>query len=99
MQAIFGIITAIWAGPITAPSFLTAPWLILIGIAGLTAHFCMTKALSLAPASVVMPVDFIRLPLIALIGYLFYAEQLDLWTVLGATIIITANYLNITQKT
>ncbi|MEM6308279.1 MAG: DMT family transporter, partial [Pseudomonadota bacterium] len=99
MQAVFGVITAYGAGPITWPTAQTAPGLAIIGIAGLAAQFCMTKALYLPPASVVMPVDFIRLPVIALIGYMFYAETLDTYTILGAAIILAANYLNIRQKT
>ena len=71
------------------------PWFVIIAIAGLLAHFCMTSALSLAPASIVMPVDFARLPIIALVGVLFYSEPLDALILLGAAMIILANYLNI----
>ena len=99
MQAVFGTILAVWFGPITWPDATTTPWLILIGCAGLCAHFCLTKALSLAPASIVMPIDFARLPVVAVIGVLFYGEILDIWIVLGAAIILVANYLNVTQKT
>ena len=70
----------------------------LIGVAGLAAHFCMTKSLTLAPASVVMPVDFVRLPLIAVIGMLFYGEILDIYVLLGAVLILIANYLNLKQR-
>ena len=75
------------------------PWLVLVGCAGLLAHFCMTKALSLAPASVVMPIDFARLPIIALVAMILYNEPLE-WAVLaGAVIIFAANYLNIRIET
>ena len=79
MQAIFGLITAGADGAITWPTAQTLPWLGLIGLCGVAAHLCLTTALSLAPASYVMPVDFIRLPLIAVIGALAYAEPLDPW--------------------
>jgi len=59
-----------------------------IGISGLTAHFCVTNALAAGDASVVLPLDFLRLPLIALVGWLFYDEQLDLFVLLGALAII-----------
>ena len=73
--------------------------LILIGVAGLLAHFCITNALAIAPATVVVPIDFVRLPVIAIIGMLVYGEALDLWVLLGAGIIFAGNYLNIWSET
>ena len=98
MQAAFGLICAGYDGDIAWPSLVAWPWIILVGIAGLVAHFCLTKALSMAPATVVMPIDFARLPIIALVGLLFYGEPLDSALVLGAVIIFAANYLNIRQE-
>ena len=98
LQILFGLICAGYDGDIALPSSTTLPWIILIGVAGLTAHFCMTKSLRLAPASVVMPVDFVRLPLIAVIGTIFYGEILDIYLLLGAVLILTANYLNLRQR-
>jgi drug/metabolite transporter (DMT)-like permease len=59
----------------------------------------MTRALSLAPAALVMPVDFARLPIIALVGVLLYAEPLDWPVLLGAAIIFAGNYINIRAET
>ncbi|MCH2077179.1 MAG: DMT family transporter [Rhodobacteraceae bacterium] len=95
MQAVFGVVCAGIDGDIAVPSAASLPGLIVIGLAGLVAHFCLTKALTLAPASVVMPVDFVRLPAIALIGMLLYSEPLDGLVFLGAAIIFGANYLSI----
>ena len=95
MQAAFGVIAAGYDGDITLPSASSLPWLVLIALAGLVAHFCLTTALKLAPATVVMPIDFVRLPLIAVVGMLLYAEPLDPWVLLGAGVIFAANYLNI----
>jgi drug/metabolite transporter (DMT)-like permease len=97
MQAIFGLICAGYDGDIALPNAATLPWLVLIGCAGLFAHFCLTTALSLAPASVVMPIDFARLPAIAIVGALVYAEPLDPFIFLGAALILGGNYLNITK--
>ncbi|MEM6389408.1 MAG: DMT family transporter [Pseudomonadota bacterium] len=95
MQLGFGLICSLADGQIAWPETGQWGWLITIGVCGLAAHFCLTTALSLAPASLVMPVDFVRLPLIAIIGVLLYQEALD-WAVLaGATLIFGANYLNI----
>ena len=97
MQLIFGLITTGYDGDIMLPSVNTVPWLLLIGFAGLTAHFCVTKALSIAPPSVVMPIDFVRLPIIAFVGLIFYNEPLDMFVILGAVLICYANWLNLTK--
>lgn len=95
LQAIFGLVFAGFDGDIALPNAQTLPWVIVIGIAGLTAHFCLTKALSIAPASVVMPIDFARLPIIAIVGIVLYNEPVDALIFLGAALIFGANYLNI----
>ena len=60
------------------------------------AHFCLTNALRIAPASVVMPIDFVRLPTIAVVGMVLYGEALEVLVFVGAALIFAANYLNIT---
>ncbi|SFM14805.1 DMT family transporter [Shimia aestuarii] len=99
MQAVFGLICAGFDGDISLPSAASVPWLVLIGCAGLVAHFCLTTALSLAPATVVMPIDFVRLPLIAVVGVLLYNEPIDIFVVIGALLIFGGNYLNIWTQT
>lgn len=73
------------------PSADTLPWIALIGITGLTAHYCMTRALAVADVTLVIPIDFLRLPLIAAVGYVLYNEQLDSLLVLGAIIMLSGN--------
>ena len=99
LQLGFGLITAGHDGDIALPNTETLPWLVLIGVAGLLGHFCITKALEIAPATVVVPIDFVRLPVIAIIGMLAYGEILDLWVLLGSGIIFASNYLNILSET
>jgi len=99
MQLVFGIVMAGYDGDIAVPSAAALPFVLLIGAAGLLAHFCVTNALALAPATVVVPIDFIRLPAIAIIGMLLYDEALDIWVFAGAAIIFTGNYLNIWSET
>ncbi len=98
-QAIFGLICAGYDGDIAFPTEATWFWLIAIGCAGLMAHFCLTTALSLAPASVVIPIDFARLPLVAVLGMLIFQEALDPWVFVGAALIFGANYANILSQT
>jgi drug/metabolite transporter (DMT)-like permease len=98
MQAVFGIVFAGWDMDIALPSAQSVPWLILIGFAGLIAHFCLTTALTLAPATVVVPIDFARLPAIAVVGMLFYSEPLDIYVLIGAVLIFGGNYINILSE-
>lgn len=95
LQAIFGLLAAGFDGDIAVPSIFLWPWVMMVGCAGLLAHFCLTKALSLAPATVVIPFDFLRLPVIAVVGMLVYGEVLDIYVLVGALVIFGANYLNI----
>lgn len=70
-------------------------WIILFGIASLTAHLGMVKAFTYGDASVMMPIDFLRLPAITIVGYLLYDEALVPWVLLGAGVIFAANYYNL----
>lgn len=94
-QAVFGLVCAGADGDIALPSSLSLPWITVVAIAGLLAHFCLTTALKLAPAGVVMPMDFLRLPLVAILGVLIYAEPLNPWVLAGAAFILCGNYINI----
>lgn len=99
MQLVFGVIAAGFDGDIAVPTGQTLPFVVLIGAAGLLAHFCLTNALAIAPATVVVPIDFIRLPAIAVVGMLLYGEALDIWVFVGAVIIFAGNYMNIWSET
>ena len=98
MQAALGFAGSALDGDVTLPTAAVMPWLILIGIAGIVAHLCLTKALTLAPATVVIPMDFIRLPAIAVVGMLVYGEPLDLYVLLGALVIFAANWINLSGE-
>ncbi|MDK3020345.1 DMT family transporter [Pseudodonghicola flavimaris] len=99
MQLILGTVTACWDGQITLPDLSTLPWLAVIAVTGLVAHSCIANALAIAPATVVMPIDFARLPTIAVVGMLLYREPLDIWVFVGAAVIFAGNYLNILSET
>ncbi len=99
MQLVFGVIAAGYDGDVALPSLTALPFVLLIGAAGLLAHFCITKALSLAPATVVVPIDFIRLPTIAVVGMLLYNEAIDIWVFVGAAVIFAGNYFNLWHET
>jgi drug/metabolite transporter (DMT)-like permease len=79
----------------TSPVWADCPWILLVGTMSLTAHYCMTRAITLADITVVIPIDFIRMPIIAIIGFYLYSEPFSIWIFLGAVLIFSGNYFNI----
>jgi drug/metabolite transporter (DMT)-like permease len=75
------------------------PWMTLplIGVTagGLLVHYCLTNAFRCADAIVVIPMDFVRVPLIALIGWAFYGEHLDAFVFAGAGLIMVGVLWNL----
>ena len=66
-----------------------------VGIAGLTSHYCLSNAFRAGDATLVVPLDFMRIPLIAVVGWALYGERLDIFVLLGALIIITGVLWNL----
>lgn len=95
LQAIFGIVCAGYDGQIDVPRGTEILWVLIIGICGLMAHFCITSALQCAPATVVTPLEFLRLPLITVVGYFMYQEPLEALVFLGAGVVLLANIINL----
>jgi drug/metabolite transporter (DMT)-like permease len=81
------------------PSAVTWGWVVVIAFCGTFSHYCMARAMLYADATVVLPMDFLRVPLTATVGWLIYSERLDLFTVLGAALILTGNLLNLKPTT
>jgi drug/metabolite transporter (DMT)-like permease len=69
-----------------------------VGIAGLTSHFCLSNAFRAGDATLVVPLDFMRIPLIAVVGWAFYGERLDIFVLLGALIIIAGVLWNLRSE-
>jgi drug/metabolite transporter (DMT)-like permease len=82
-----------------APPAADLPWMFVMGLGSYTAHYCMTRAFKLADATLVVPIDFTRLPLIAVVGAVFYAEAFDPWIILGAGIIFAGTYYSLRLET
>jgi drug/metabolite transporter (DMT)-like permease len=80
------------------PGLRDLPWVLALGVVGLSAHYCMTRAFRLADAMVVVPIDFLRLPLIAVVGALFYNEPLQLVIMVGAAIIFAGTFYSIRRE-
>lgn len=75
------------------------PVIIALGTAGLFAHFCMTNAFRAGDASLVVPLDFLRIPLIAVVGWWLYSEPLDMFVFAGAGLIISGILWNLRSET
>jgi drug/metabolite transporter (DMT)-like permease len=95
MQVLQTIIGAFpMASRMSLPEPLTAFWIFVVGVCGLTAHFCQVRAFMLADAIIVAPLDFLRLPLIAIVAAFLYREGFDPWVLAGGAVVIAANLIN-----
>jgi len=106
----FGIIFWMYAiqSPLTIlgsdPLFVTKigldqwPVFVAVGVTGLLSHYCLTNAFRAADASVVVPLDFMRIPVIALIGWWLYNEKIDVFVFIGAGLIITGVLWNLRSE-
>jgi drug/metabolite transporter (DMT)-like permease len=77
------------------PSAYAFGWIAVIAFCGTFSHYCMARAMLHADATVVLPMDFLRVPLTATAGWLIYSERLDIFTLLGAALILTGNLFNL----
>lgn len=67
-------------------------WLLVIGLLGGGAQWLMTEALRVADTSVVMPLDFCKLPWTALLAYLAFAQVPDIFTWIGGAVIFSSAF-------
>jgi drug/metabolite transporter (DMT)-like permease len=66
-----------------------------IAAAGLSSHYCLSNAFRAGDATLVVPLDFMRIPLIAVVGWALYGESLDVFVLLGALIIVVGVFWNL----
>lgn len=77
----------VWQWPDTG----TLVWLLLLAVVGLVAHLLWIHALALADVSQLQPFEFLRLPLVALAGYLLFAETTTIWIWVGSAVIVISS--------
>jgi len=85
---------AVWVWP----EWRHAPWILGVGVAGLVTHYAMTRALALADTSVLFPLDFLRLPFVAVAAFLLWGETFSPWTAVGAAIIFGSQYFAVRRE-
>lgn len=95
MQSVIGLVPAllVWQWP----SAEAWGWMVVVAFCGTYSHYCFARAMQHADATVVVPMDFLRVPLTALLGWLAYSERLDLFTALGVGLILAGNALNLVR--
>jgi drug/metabolite transporter (DMT)-like permease len=100
MNVIQLILGLIGAGPLFVGKLGLAevPAILGLGIAGLFAHFCLSNAFRSGDASVVVPLDFLRIPLIAVVGWWLYSEPLDVFVFAGAGLIVVGIVWNLRSE-
>jgi drug/metabolite transporter (DMT)-like permease len=80
------------------PGLAQLPWIAVIGAGSFLAHYSMTRAMKLGDATLVVPIDFLRLPLIAVVGALFYDEPLEAAVFVGAAVIFAGTYYSLARE-
>ena len=80
------------------PVAVDVPWILGVGAGAFFAHYCMTRSMKLVDAGVAVPIDFIRLPLIAVVGAVFYNEAFDPMVLVGATVIFAGTYYSLSRE-
>lgn len=96
MRLPLAAIGAAWQWPL--PDWGQWPWIGLVGVSALPAHYCIARALTLAKLTLVIPVDFLRLPLAAWLGVWLYGERVDALAMVGMAVIVAANGINLRRR-
>jgi drug/metabolite transporter (DMT)-like permease len=95
VQSVIGLVPALMVWQ--CPSAQVWGWVVVVAFCGTYSHYCFARAMQHADATVVVPMDFLRVPLTALVGWLVYSEGVDLFTALGVGLILAGNVLNLVR--
>jgi drug/metabolite transporter (DMT)-like permease len=85
---LFGIVMAPLAW--VTPGALELTGLFLLGIVSMGGHACVNRSLKSAPASVVAPYQYTLIIWAIVLGYLFFGDIVEFWTLVGAAVICVA---------
>ena len=77
------------------PTWELLPSITIVGLTGVLGHMALARAFRATEASVVVSLEFARLPFTVALGFLLFGELIDVWTWVGAAIIFaSAVYIN-----
>ena len=93
VQSAIRLVPALWFWQ--WPSATTWGWVVVVAFCGTYSHYCFARAMQHADTTVVVPMDFLRVPLTALVGWMAYSERLDFFTATGVGLILAGNALNL----
>ena len=99
LQLPLSTILMLTSGTYRTPDLQTFAIIVFITAGVMTAHYCMARAFKLMELIAIVPIEYIRLPMIAVAGYLLYAEPIDIPTIVGSIAILVGNYLNVRMST
>jgi len=88
IQLPFSLVGSLIIGNIQYNIMMEIPLIILLTFTSLLAHYSLSSALKYSDASIVLPIDYIRLPLIVFIGWYYYDEKISTNVVIGSLLII-----------
>lgn len=94
--AIFSLIPAllVWQ----TPTWAELGWLILVGFFGIVGQTCITRGVSMADTTVVLPFDYLRIVYAAVFGFLLFGEVPGVWSAAGALIIVASTLYILTLE-
>ena len=98
----FATMVPLSLGPAAAhwitPAWTDLPMILAFAVLSLISMQTMTRSLAAAPASVGMPMFYLQLPFVAVLGFAFYGQTSDLWTWIGGTVICASGYFVILRE-
>lgn len=72
------------------PTWELLPIITVVGLTGVLGHMCLARAFRAADASLVLTLEFSRLPFAVALGFVMFGELIDMWTWVGAAIIFAS---------
>src|SRR5690606_38607263 len=82
----------------TTPSPMMLGLMIVQGLIGGVSQLCVSRAMSMADASIISPIEFLRLPLVVVLAWLLFQEATDMWTIMGGTVIFAATLATVLHE-
>ena len=98
IQLPLSIFCGIFYGGFKLLYFSELPLIFIFSATSLLAHLCLAKSLKLADASFVLPLDYIRLPIITAIGWYMYSENISLNIIIGSLFIIISSIISLKRN-
>jgi drug/metabolite transporter (DMT)-like permease len=82
----------------TMPSPMMLGLMVIQGLIGGISQLSVSRAMSMADASIISPIEFLRLPLVVVLAWLLFREPTDMWTIAGGTVIFAATLATVLNE-